>query len=211
MIALDQTRRDLLRIPIPRTRLNRSKKKRRGSYAPDLSIRASIFTVSPSSRDPSCLLFPSHAYSQPALRWAQIVMGARGALERLALEADRGGELVQLPYGLGADHVALLARLMPPDWVHQDHLSSSCGLWIRTRDPLRRAAAFRDGPLSHRTGLASFCCEIRRLHGPRTRVNTAPSRSVCELLLDRLRFVSPLCGYTRDFCKLHLTRRCHDR
>src|SRR5215217_2252316 len=154
MIAPDQTRRELRRTPIACTRLNRSNKiqgPRLLRPGPTRSGRRSS-PYRPPHEIPHAYLFRSHAYSQPALRRAQIVMGARGALERLALEADRGGELVQLPHGLVADHVAPLARPMPPDWVRQDQLSSSCGLWIRPRDPLRRAVAFRDGPLSHRTG-----------------------------------------------------------
>src|SRR5918993_153909 len=50
---------------------------------------------------------------------------------------------------------------------------------------------------------------LRRIPLPRTRVNTVPSGPVCDLLLDRPRFGSSSCGYTRDFCKLPLARRCH--
>jgi hypothetical protein len=39
--------------------------------------------------------------------------------------------------------------------------------------------------------------ELRSIHLPRTRVNTAPSGPVYDLLYG-LRFGSPLCGYTRD-------------
>src|SRR5919107_1718851 len=158
MIAPDQTRRELQNTPLPRARLLDSIGVRRSAEAPTpRSFRSGRRSspYRPPHEIPHAYLLRSHAYSQPALRRTQIVMGARDALERLALEPDRGSELVQLLQGLVADHVAPLARLMPPDWVHQDHLSSSCGLWIRTRDPLSCAVAVRlrkSGPLKYKMG-----------------------------------------------------------
>src|SRR5215204_6056284 len=148
MIAPDQTRRELRRTPIARTRLNRSNKiqgPRLLRPGPSRSGRR-YSPYRPPHEIPQAYLFRLHAYGQPALRRAQIVVGARGALERLALEVDPGGELVQLPHGLVANHVAPFARLVPPDCVHQDHLLSSCGLWMRPQDPLSRAVASRAGP-----------------------------------------------------------------
>src|SRR5918997_453363 len=141
-----------LHTPLPLAR--QKSRQGRGSCAPvplDQGVRSSPYC--PPHEIPHAYLFRSHAYSQPSRRRTQIVMGARDALERLALEPDLGGELVQLLHGLVADHVAPLARPVPPYRVHQDHVSSSCGLWLCRWDSLRRAGASRDGLEGSREGI----------------------------------------------------------
>src|SRR5215212_9400690 len=102
----------------------------------------------PPHEDPRIDLLRPLGDREPALGRAQVVVRTRTVLEPPPLQADLGGECMQLLHGPVAYHVAPPPRTVAPGLVDEDHLVSSCGLWMAPPESPETRCGARAGPLS---------------------------------------------------------------